>query len=351
MPATRNKPRNASSRVKALAKDLRNLSTTDTTDTTTKKAKTENTATPHYQPSEARIIATRTAVKTGRQVLVEATDILISLHEDAARKSTALRAILEQDMTQDSNLSALKAAISWIERVPAEIKVLIAGNHDTCLEVVGDHVDDSSSSTLDSRNIDFKSDNKENRPKVKQVTCRGYLKSKEMKAKGIFYLENEVKTFTLKNGATLTVFASPYTPRGPRPHDGGAFRYNSDFDFWEKFNSTGSLKAGKVDVTVIHGPACGILDSTSCGKSVGCKHLRSFLDKSSRCKEAKDVKAQMAEKDGAVFTDATAVTKDVVRGKITMFVNASLVGAGSSNYAEAARCPYVVELDLPLATV
>lgn len=68
-------------------------------------------------------------------------------------------------------------------------------------------------------------------------------------------------------------------------------------------------------------------------------------------KEAKDVKAQMAEKDGAVFTDATAVTKDVVRGKITMFVNASLVGAGSSNYAEAARCPYVVELDLPLATV
>ncbi|EGX49913.1 hypothetical protein AOL_s00076g554 [Orbilia oligospora ATCC 24927] len=471
MPATR-KSRKTSSRVDILAKDLRNLSTTDTTTTTTttssiETAKTEN-STPDLKPSETRIIATRAAVKTGKQVLVETTNtenlptrrrrrckktdstkndikskavvskptdtndlpdsrksqilasievkgpddsikppmnpkiipdtsskaqiippstlvtektpttvrtsfLLVSDTHDVQPQSPERKEVLFRypfpktdvfihagDMTQDSNLFTLKAAISWIELIPAELKILIAGNHDTTLDVVRDHVDDSSDS-----------DDGENKLNTKQVECREYLTSKEIKAKGIFYLENEVETFKLKNGAMLTVFGSPYTPRGPRPHHNGAFRYNSDIDFWEKLEGVDGLKAGKLDVAVIHGPAYEILDSTWKGKNVGCKYLRSFLEKvkplMSVCghiheaagvktlewdsKEAKDVETQRADKDGAVFTDAREVAKSVARGKSTVFVNASLVGAGSSSYAEAARCPYVVELDLPLAAV
>ncbi|KAF3187032.1 hypothetical protein TWF788_002611 [Orbilia oligospora] len=463
MPATR-KSRKTSSRVDVLAKDLRNLSTTDTTAPieTAKK----QILTPDLRLSETRIIATRAAVKTGKQVLVETTNtqnlptqrrrrrktidsatsdidskaavykstdtddlpdsgkpqlpasieikgpddfikpptdpkiildtpkapiilpstivtekdptvrtsfLLVSDTHDVQPQGTEHKEVLFRypfpktdvfihagDMTQDSNLFTLKAAISWIELIPAELKILIAGNHDTTLNVVRDHVDDSSDS-----------DDEENKLNTKQVECREYLTSKEMKAKGIFYLENEVETFKLKNGAMLTVFGSPYTPRGPWPHHNGAFRYNSDIDFWGKFEGADGLKAGKLDVAVIHGPAYDILDSTSKGKNVGCRYLRSFLEKvkplMSVCghiheaagvktlewdsKEAKDVETQRADKDGAVFTDAREVVKDMVRGKSTVFVNASLVGAGSSSYAEAARCPYVVELDLPLAAV
>ncbi|KAF3099458.1 hypothetical protein TWF102_005436 [Orbilia oligospora] len=451
MPATR-KSRKKSSRVDILAKDLRNLSTADTT-ALIETAKTRN-STSDLKPSETRIIATRAAVKTGKQVLlVETTNaqnlptrrrrrckkidsnksdieskaavskptdtndladpgksqilasikiipdtsskaqiilpsttvtektpttvttsfLLVSDTHDVQPQSPEQKEVLFRypfpktdvfihagDMTQDNNLVTLKAAISWIELIPAELKILIAGNHDTTLDVVRDHVDDS-----------FDSDDEENKLNTKQVECREYLTSKEMKAKGIFYLENEVETFKLKNGAMLTVFGSPYTPRGPRPHHNGAFRYNSDIDFWGKFEGVDGLKAEKLDVAVIHGPAYEILDSTSKGKNVGCRYLRSFLEKvkplMSVCghiheaagvktlewgsMEAKDVETQRADKDGAVFTDAREVAKDVVRGKSTVFVNASLVGAGSSSYAEAARCPYVVELDLPLAAV
>ncbi|KAK6511777.1 hypothetical protein TWF481_000682 [Arthrobotrys musiformis] len=479
MPATR-KPRGASNRVDVLARDLRKLSTTDGTNEKTGDATTRACGT--------RVIATRSAVRTGRQVLVEESDTLnapvrrrrkkidtaaksdiktagvkavkavdkpkpkpvdtnsakekygpilpipevkvqkakvpdssIQVREDASVEPQKLKPpkpeppkpkppttiktsfllvsdthdvqpqssdskwapfrypfpktdvfIHAGDMTQNSNLSTLKTAISWIELIPAEIKILIAGNHDTCLDVAENTSD--STYTLKPPAYTSSTDDKENRPKVGSNPCRGYLKSKEMKAKGIFYLENEVKTFKLKNGARLTVFASPYTPRGPPPHHGGAFRYNSDNDFWEKLNPkvlNDPKAGGKVDVTVIHGPARGILDSTLRGRNVGCQHLRKFLEKvkplMSVCghiheaagvkvlewdkKEAKGVEVQRAEEDEAVFTDARAVAKDVVRGTSTVFVNASLVGPGSSSYAGAARYPYVVELDLPLATV
>ncbi|KAK6510495.1 hypothetical protein TWF506_009601 [Arthrobotrys conoides] len=443
MPPTR-KSRNASSRVDILAKDLRNLSTTDTV--TINKAKAESstldlksieaTKTPNRPIRQRRkkidgtasAIESKAAVSTSKpadtdgladskesQVLarvevkvpdasvkptpkiipdapkvptiqpstvvtekrpttltVKTSFLLVSdthdvqpqgpEHKDALFRYPFPKTdvfIHAGDMTQDSNMSTLKAAISWIELIPAELKILIAGNHDTALDTAQDHVDGSSDS-----------DNKENQLNLKIVECRKYLTSKAMKAKGIDYLENEVKTFQLKNGATLTVFGSPYTPRGKRPHHDGAFRYNSDIDYWKKFEPLDSLKAGKIDVTVTHGPAHEILDNTQHGKSAGCKHLRRFMEKvkplMSVCghiheaagikilewdsKEAKDMKDQRAEKDGAVITDARAVGKDVVRGKTTVFVNASLVGAGSSSYAEAARCPYVIELDLPLAT-
>ncbi|KAK6335161.1 hypothetical protein TWF718_010598 [Orbilia javanica] len=477
MPPARKKPRNARSRVDALTDDLRNLSTTGATTANNRvlRPRMIMKATGE-QSSRMRIIATRAAIKAGRQTLVEVdenhlsnlpirrrgrkkADMLASRQEVVAKpiaaedvptgeqfkpsaageleilddpleplaktretsevpkippstniviekgpttvktsfllvsdthdveprgpehKNSLFRYPLPKtdvfihagDMTQNSNLSALKKAIAWIERVPAEVKILIAGNHDTCLESIQDESDDSDDSDSDSDSSCFSPNDsdKENKPKIKQSKCQEYLTSKEMKDKGIFYLENEVKTFLLKNGAALTVFGSPYTPRGPRPHNSGAFRYNSDVDFWDKFNSTNSLKAGKVDVTVVHGPAYGVLDSTSRGKSVGCRHLRNFLEGvkplMSICghiheaagikvlewdsKEAKDVKTQKTEKDGAVFSDAGDVTKDVVRGETTVFVNASIVGAGSSSYAGAARSPYVVELDLPLANV
>ncbi|KAK6353883.1 hypothetical protein TWF730_008306 [Orbilia blumenaviensis] len=267
------------------------------------------------------------------------------------------------DMTQQSSLSALKTVISWIERVPAELKILIAGNHDTCLDIYKTPANDPS-------DPDAGSDTEGERDNAK-MECRKYLKSELMNTKGIFYLEHEVKTFNLKNGASLTVFASPYTPRGPRPHHSGAFRYNSDVNFWQRFSKTGVLGNKKIDVTVLHGPAFGILDTTSHGKDVGCMHLREFLKhirplmnvcghihEAAGVKiiewdnnEKKDVEIRMGEEDGAIFTDARAATKEVTRGGNTLFVNASLVGWGSSSYAEAARSPYVVELDLPLAAV
>ncbi|KAK6529354.1 hypothetical protein TWF281_008531 [Arthrobotrys megalospora] len=423
MPASRN-PRRAANRVDMLANDMRKLSTNSTTKATHRERKTDNAEVP-----QAR--ATRARVKRDSLVLVEATDainrrrrqkkvdttrisgsenvfggtkvtneptptktlsspqpivvkpttvktsfLLVSDTHDVQPTSAAYKDapfrypfpktdvfIHAGDMTQQGRLSALKTAISWIESIPAKLKIIIAGNHDHSLDST--LKEDSSDSDSDST-----SDRKRQRRRRIEM-CRRFLKSEEMKAKGIHYLENALETFELNNGATLTVFASPYTPRGPPPHHGGAFRYNQDFNPWNQLYNMHNLERKEVDVTVVHGPAYGILDRTAGGENVGCRHLREFLNKvrplMSVCGHIHEaagvnvleweggddagqgVDVPRAEEDGTVFTDARGATKGVVRGERTVFVNASLVGAASSSYAGAARYPYVIELELPVA--
>ncbi|KAK6542032.1 hypothetical protein TWF694_007803 [Orbilia ellipsospora] len=275
------------------------------------------------------------------------------------------------DMTQQGSLHALKKQIAWITDVPAELKIIIAGNHDCKLDTkywVSQAED---------------SDDEKERAEESQ-SCRDYLLSPDMKRAGIYYLEDEIKEFSLRNGAKFTVLASPYTPRGPKPHHKGSFRYSLAKNYWfNKFPVEGLPE--RIHVAITHGPAYAVLDQVGGeegGGHVGCEELWRFMgyikplmsvcghiheaggvrkvewrecENSSHKRVVpviEDVgdEVEKVEKGGMLYNDARGMTGDVVDGKETFFVNASLVGHGSRSYDQAHRSPYVVELELPCGT-
>ncbi|KAF3910315.1 hypothetical protein ABW21_db0207515 [Orbilia brochopaga] len=177
------------------------------------------------------------------------------------------------DLTCQGSLKALKRAVRWISKVPAEVKILIAGNHDWRLDEeywiahgrneVGTDSDDGG-------------DEKAERGKEHR-RCREYLMSQAMKNEGIYYLENEVREFTLSTGAKFTVLASPYTPRGAHPHNGGSFRYEpTTKHYWHKKFPLSGLPE-QVHVAITHTPPYKMQDQVSSGHNVGCPELLRFL--------------------------------------------------------------------------
>ncbi|KAF3916183.1 hypothetical protein AA313_de0206306 [Arthrobotrys entomopaga] len=278
------------------------------------------------------------------------------------------------DMTQQGSLHALKKQIAWISKVPADLKIIIAGNHDCKLDT---HYWVSQAEDSD--------DEAERAEESK--SCREYLTSKEVESEGIYYLEDEIREFILPNGAKYTVLASPYTPRGPSPHNKGSFRYCPAREgYWFKKFPVEGLP-DRIHVAITHGPAYGILDQVGGeegGGHVGCEELFRFLGyikplmsvcghiheaggvrkvewqetgvvgmastRTTSVVEDVGDEVERVEKGGMLYNDASSVTADVVDGKETFFVNASIVGHRSSSYDEAQRSPYVVELELPCRT-
>ena len=71
--------------------------------------------------------------------------------------------------------------------------------------------------------------------------------------RGVMFLDEGTHQLTLENGASLTVFASPYTPSLSR--DGWGFQYHP--------SDGHEFAIGKdVDVVVTHGPPHGVMDRT-----------------------------------------------------------------------------------------
>ncbi|EWC44317.1 hypothetical protein DRE_01143 [Drechslerella stenobrocha 248] len=267
------------------------------------------------------------------------------------------------DMTNIGPFESFKSTVDWIAAVPAEIKIIVAGNHDCQLD-----------EEYWCHSEDFVGSEKSRR--AESQLCREYLLSDEMRKRGVWYLEDEVKEFKLANGAVFTVLASPHTPRGAHPHNWGSFRYAPDTrHFWHDKFPQESLPE-RVHVAVIHGPAYGMQDEVKHIRKVGCPHLLRFLqdikpllsvcghiheaagaklvtwetvdekgDKTVRVEEDMSAESRQVERlDGATYKDITGITKGVVGEGQTVFVNAAIVGANGS---QAVRSPVLLELELP----
>jgi len=84
------------------------------------------------------------------------------------------------------------------------------------------------------------------------------------KEAGIVYLTEGMHTFTLKNGTTISVFASPYQPEcGER-----AFGYPRTQDHFGEANIPEN-----VDIVVTYGPPAGCLDLVPGKGNAGCGSL------------------------------------------------------------------------------
>ena len=133
------------------------------------------------------------------------------------------------DLTVHGSVSEVQRQLDWLRTLPHRYKIVVAGNHDRCL-------DENYSSIL-----------KQSRPDWS----------------GLTYLCNSTVDVEVSNKPALRIFGSPYTPK----FGNFAFQYDRETDYWQD-----KIPAG-TDVVVTHGPPLGHHDINPYGAHVGCPHL------------------------------------------------------------------------------
>ncbi|KAF2141138.1 uncharacterized protein K452DRAFT_351743 [Aplosporella prunicola CBS 121167] len=162
------------------------------------------------------------------------------------------------DLTNNGTHESLSKVLRMLGSMPAELKLVIAGNHDISLDPElyatqgGDAKDSAKALEL----------------------MRGPL-AQEC---GVTYLDEGTHTFTLRSGASFSVYASPYTPQ----YGSSAFQYPSGHDRFNVHTPAWATNVGTaasiipdgIDIVMTHGPPQYVLDDTDDGRSAGCEHLR-----------------------------------------------------------------------------
>lgn len=255
------------------------------------------------------------------------------------------------DLTNFGELEALKQSVKMISTIEAELKLVIAGNHDILL--------DATPRVEDMSDEEYAEKHKE---ALKIMT------GPSAKAAGIIYLQERSYTFTLSNGATFKIYASPYTAGS----GGWAFGYKPQED---RFNdaqqtkrtsiATNPIPSG-VDIVMTHGPPHSILDQVD-GQNLGCANL---LHAVSRTKPLMHCFGHIHEghganivtwtSDGSVKDPSSATPLETEQineypyankwsikpRQQTLMVNAAIMMNTSGGYKPHYK-PFIVALDLP----
>ncbi|KAL9113346.1 MAG: hypothetical protein Q9227_002387 [Pyrenula ochraceoflavens] len=176
------------------------------------------------------------------------------------------------DLTQFGDARYYKEALQMLGSIEAELKLVIAGNHDLDLDgkywqrycEEGDEDDEDDS------------DDPAQHVEVLQI-----MKGPLARQAGVTYLEEGTSTFTLRNGASFKIYTSPYT----REFHDMAFPYQRHEDRFNTVQQIGSDDGGTisiaenpipagVDIVMTHGPPKGILDRCArSGERLGCENL------------------------------------------------------------------------------
>jgi hypothetical protein len=177
-----------------------------------------------------------------------------------------------------------RGALNMLANVDAELKLVIAGNHDLSLH------------------YDYYLQN----PRAKQIASRDYDASfaeqardlwtgDEARKAGVTYLTEGMHTFALSNGASFTVYASPWQP----VFYDWAFNYPVTEDRWNPPHLIAAAtdltskvvpapkeqdphpipEDAEVDIMITHGPPHAHLDTTHNGTRAGCPHLLNALNR------------------------------------------------------------------------
>ncbi|OAA73618.1 Metallophosphoesterase domain protein [Cordyceps fumosorosea ARSEF 2679] len=144
------------------------------------------------------------------------------------------------NLTVRGTLAELRAQVAWLASLPHPHKVVIAGNHDLCLDAA-----------FLARSPPPPEDDGAPLP--------------DWAGAGITYLDGAAATLTLRGGRTLTVYGSPLTPAFGR----WAFQHHHHHRHPASAWPGGPATPG-VDVLLTHGPPRGLLD----GDGRGCPLLR-----------------------------------------------------------------------------
>uniref|UniRef100_A0A2D3UWJ8 Related to metallophosphoesterase domain-containing protein 2 n=1 Tax=Ramularia collo-cygni TaxID=112498 RepID=A0A2D3UWJ8_9PEZI len=236
------------------------------------------------------------------------------------------------DLTQVGGTSAYKKALKMLGKLDAELKLVIAGNHDISLdgEYWRTHLED------------------DDEPEEHDEAV-GIMTGTLAQAANVTYLVEGLYVFTLQSGASFKIFVSPYQPEC----GDWAFGYKRDEDRWSIPSSA--------DIVMTHGPQQGILDFAH-DQHLGCRKLREVIEVTrplmhcfghihegygaevkkwdDEVRKEGDGMCQVAFSQAG--TDLECQQASIVKGKSTLMVNAAIMN--ESNKPENA--PWLVELPL-----
>ena len=157
------------------------------------------------------------------------------------------------DLTEGSKLSEFYTTLGLLKDLDAPLKLVIDGNHDFTLD-----------------NVAFKQKIAEAVPPLepglvaKEYGAFGEARKtlEDAKRAGIVFLDEGHHSFSLSNGALLTVYATPYTPS----YGAWGFQYRPEGG--REF----AIEKG-TDIVISHGPPRGVLDMTVSRERAGCPDL------------------------------------------------------------------------------
>ena len=157
------------------------------------------------------------------------------------------------DLTDGSKLEEFRTTIQLLKDLDAPLKLAIAGNHDFTMDIPAfERKVAEASPPLDPTLV----------AKEYGLPEEARQLFSQARDAGIVFLDEGTHHFKLKNGATLRIYASPFTPSQ------GQWGFQYPPDSGHKF----SIDEG-VDVVITHGPPKGILDISYGRERTGCQDL------------------------------------------------------------------------------
>lgn len=159
------------------------------------------------------------------------------------------------DMTEESKLDEFRTTIQMMMKLRAPLKLIIPGNHDFSLDV-----------PMFQRKLAEAKLTEKDDAVIKAYgpfgEAQNLFDEEDAKHAGLVLLTEGTHRFTLANGASLTVYASPYTPS---TNDWG-FQYDPQEDHvWDIGTD--------VNVAITHGPGLGVFDQTGANTRAGSASL------------------------------------------------------------------------------
>lgn len=160
------------------------------------------------------------------------------------------------DLTEESKLDEFKSSLDTMLGIQAPLKLIIAGNHDFSMDVplLKNKLADNTAA--------------EDADLVKRTygsfgEARALFETDAAKVAGVRFLDEGNYTFDLENGASLSVYASPYTASKACTW---GFQYRPcDEHHWDIKPNT--------DIAITHSPPHGVLDYTGSKTRVGSPSL------------------------------------------------------------------------------
>ncbi|GJE96952.1 metallophosphatase domain-containing protein [Phanerochaete sordida] len=161
------------------------------------------------------------------------------------------------DISSWGYLVQVEAGMKWIESLPHRIKVVVAGNHDLCLDeewADGGYWEKKAGDSM---------------PLTDVQAARAMVRSEKLREAGIHYLEHESTTIVTESGRSWEIYGSPATPRFAF----GAFQYKNKPEAREVY----SRIPPSAEILLTHTPPSGMLDMTKKRKKAGCPILTDRL--------------------------------------------------------------------------
>jgi Icc-related predicted phosphoesterase len=177
------------------------------------------------------------------------------------------------DLTRGGSLTEFRIALDMLREIDAPTKLVIAGNHDLSLDqeyMRGHHK---------KHDLDLE----QTTELIQEARFFWTAPDGPAAQAGITFLDEGYHLINLFNGASLYVYASPYTPAFcdfAFPYEKHQDRFNSpDFTPQTAVNIAQhpvrpfTDETRPVDIMITHGPPHGRLDLTINSQNVGCPHL------------------------------------------------------------------------------